>query len=590
MKLRKATKASLLDLDDPLATNSDDSEYDCLSDIAEEDEEDIESEESEDVDDTEENVAARALKQDIEDDIRAGILNRVAHDAVSGQRLSWSESDSDPQDIRYTERLYDDGREQEKGAEHQQQQDEWEEDGEDKDDGLDEVDDEGGAVNPFAILALLVWSDSEEGQAMRLTPSPHDSTAGIDSTEEDSECEGRVGMDRDVQCQYSHADRGKQPQPSEFVDLGPRGLPHTKGGEDESQGSAYGDGEESDAQEGDEECSTPECWLCYGGGRVALHINAATVNGSEDGGGGQPRGSSSGVVTTTAPGTASCAEGTCRGGGNDTEDELAMPCRICSGGLRYIHRGCFQRWLDISWAIACPNCRTLYDSAALEAVSRRPCVPSMLLAAWPGDLRQPLPLGAQVYFCIGGAVELSMLCEGFTAGKLLRRIRFLVDDIAAAGVDGGMGLMGPDGCVVQLPSFEVTGLTLDTEGMRSRDSGGERPTLMDLSPMMPDRDEEFDLDWHRYYQREQRMLEMLRNAVMPDVIERRLQRQTGVETHRGRSSVMTAADHRARSRMEQQRLAAGLHFQQRNQQRHAHERGQRAALGGPRGGGGRRRG
>ncbi|GIL61897.1 hypothetical protein Vafri_16271 [Volvox africanus] len=228
---------------------------------------------------------------------------------------------------------------------------------------------------------------------MRLTPSPHDSTAGIDSTEEDSECEGRVGMDRDVQCQYSHADRGKQrqdcgdggcgataavaatvatatpatepqPQPSEFVDLGPRGLPHTKGGEDESQGSAYGDGEESDAQEGDEECSTPECWLCYGGGRVALHINAATVNGSEDGGGGQPRGSSSGVVTTTAPGTASCAEGTCRGGGNDTEDELAMPCRICSGGLRYIHRGCFQRWLDISWAIACPNCRTLYDRAA----------------------------------------------------------------------------------------------------------------------------------------------------------------------------------------------------------------------------------
>ncbi|GLI65668.1 hypothetical protein VaNZ11_009272 [Volvox africanus] len=623
MKLRKATKSSLLDLDDPLATDSDDSEYDCLSDIAEEDEEDIESEESEDVDDTEGNVAARVLKQDIEDDISADILNRVAHDAVSGQRFSCSESDNDTQDVQNTEHLYDDGREQEeKGAEHQQQQDEWEEGREVKDDGLDEDDDEGGAVNPFAILAMSVWSDSEEGQVMRLAPSPHGGNAGGDSTEEDYECEGPPRMDMDVRRQYSHAGRGKQrqhcgdggcgattaaaatvttatpvtapqPQPSEFADLASRGLHHTKDGDgDEDEGSAYGDGEESDAQEEDEECSTPECWLCYGKGRAACHKNAATVNGSEDGGGGRPRGSSCSVVASTAPGAASCADGN-EGGGNDTEDELAMPCRTCSGGLRYIHRGCFRRWLDSSWAIACPNCRTLYDRAVLESISCSPSVPSMLLAACPPvhDLRQPLPPGAHVYFCIGGAVELSMPCGGFAAGELLRRIRFLVDDIAAAGVDGGVGLMGPDGCAMQLTSFEVTGLTLDTEGSRSRESGGERSAFMDLPPMMPGRaayDEVYH-EWRRHYeQQEHRVRELYDNALI-DVAGQRLQSQTGVGTHRGRSSVMTAADHRARSRLEQQRLAAGLHFQQRNHQRHAHERGQRAALGAPRGGGGRRR-
>ncbi|GIL92073.1 hypothetical protein Vretimale_14950 [Volvox reticuliferus] len=579
MKLRKVTKASLLDLDDPLATDSDESdyessEYSCLYDIEEESEDEVEGVESEDAVDTEENVTARVLGQDIGD----GNLDQVVYGAARGQRFGDFESNSDTQDVRSTEELNgdeDEKREEEDGAEHQQHEDEM---GHDREEQEDEEEDGGGDYNPFAVLAMQVLSDKD--------------------SDSDTGCEDEAGP-------LTHGTKLSKRGQGQATRMTP---------------SAH-DGEAEIGEEETEGCTTPECWLCYGKGRVAFHEGAATVNGSEDGSYGRLRGSSSSVAAATAAAAASrAAEGAGGCGSACAEDELIMPCRTCSGGLQYIHRGCFQRWLDSSWAIACPNCRTLYDSAVLEAVSCGPSVRSMLLAACPPthDLRQPFAPGARVYFCIGGAVELSMPCGGFTAGELLRRIRSLVDDIAAAGADGGLGLMGPDGRAMQLPNFEVTGLTLETEGMRSRESRWRGTEFPDLPPLMPDTNED-DEDYFEQRQQEQqqqqgqegllgtrRRLELLR---LPDIrraydwdhyrSEWDYERLMAIlqppprppppprDLGGGGGGRMSSADHRARSRLEQQRLASDLQFQQRNQQRHA--RGQRAAVNVPRGGGGRRR-
>jgi hypothetical protein len=44
----------------------------------------------------------------------------------------------------------------------------------------------------------------------------------------------------------------------------------------------------------------------------------------------------------------------------DTSGHIFQPCTVCTGGLRYMHRSCMQRWLASSWSVACPNCARPY--------------------------------------------------------------------------------------------------------------------------------------------------------------------------------------------------------------------------------------
>jgi hypothetical protein len=53
----------------------------------------------------------------------------------------------------------------------------------------------------------------------------------------------------------------------------------------------------------------------------------------------------------------------CFSPGEDDEDALRLisPCRVCSGAMAHIHKGCFRKWLAASWATSCPNCARKYD-------------------------------------------------------------------------------------------------------------------------------------------------------------------------------------------------------------------------------------
>eukprot|EP00198_Chlamydomonas_reinhardtii_P011440 XP_001700777.1 predicted protein [Chlamydomonas reinhardtii] len=147
-------------------------------------------------------------------------------------------------------------------------------------------------------------------------------------------------------------------------------------------------------------------------------------------------------------------------------DELVAPCGVCCGGVRYIHRHCFMRWLDSSWAVTCPNCRSLYDRSVLDTFTDSGSLRALWAAACPPshDPRRPFPYNSMAHFCVGGTVEVAMAVGGFTAVQLLRRVKAMTDEWRLAGADGGLGLVRSDGSRLVLPSFEVTGLVLELGG------------------------------------------------------------------------------------------------------------------------------
>ncbi|KAG2450256.1 hypothetical protein HYH02_004767 [Chlamydomonas schloesseri] len=199
-------------------------------------------------------------------------------------------------------------------------------------------------------------------------------------------------------------------------------------------------GVQEEGSRGDPEAA--ECWVCYGGGRPA-----GCSLGSNAAGGGD----------------AAAA-------GGDAE-ELVAPCRVCSGGVRYIHVRCFMQWLDSSWAVTCPNCRTLYDRSVLDAFTDSGSLRALWAAASPPshDPRRPFPLHSMAHFCVGGSVEVAFHVGGLTAVQLLRRIKAMTDEWRLAGADGGLGLVRADGSRLELPSFEVTGLVLELGGAEEED-------------------------------------------------------------------------------------------------------------------------
>ncbi|KAG2441177.1 hypothetical protein HXX76_004029 [Chlamydomonas incerta] len=187
-----------------------------------------------------------------------------------------------------------------------------------------------------------------------------------------------------------------------------------------------------------------ECWVCYGSGRpvgCGLGGEAAGACGAH-------------------------ADGTAAGGLADAGEALVAPCRVCAGGVRYIHRRCFVQWLESSWAVTCPNCRTLYDRSVLEAFTDSGSLRALWAAAClpSHDPRRPFPYNSMAHFCVGGTVEVAMSVGGLTAVQLLRRVKAMTDEWRLAGADGGLGLVRADGSRLVLPSFEVTGLVLELGG------------------------------------------------------------------------------------------------------------------------------
>lgn len=124
----------------------------------------------------------------------------------------------------------------------------------------------------------------------------------------------------------------------------------------------------SDAvQDGEAENEAEECWLCFCDGPVeSLAAPQGSAAAAAEAAGST---SASAVRSNASSGCQRCwssgsSSGRVRPGRagdvKENMDALVAPCGICMGGMRYIHRSCFDRYLKTTWSLACPNCARPY--------------------------------------------------------------------------------------------------------------------------------------------------------------------------------------------------------------------------------------
>lgn len=128
--------------------------------------------------------------------------------------------------------------------------------------------------------------------------------------------------------------------------------------------SCHSDQKEEDS--GDEEGD--QCWLCFCDGPVESLVPGSPSTAAA-GGAAASTAAAAGAAgaSSSKSGCQRCwgSGGRARGSGRagavvENMDALMDPCGVCMGGMKYIHRSCFDRYLSTTWSLSCPNCARPY--------------------------------------------------------------------------------------------------------------------------------------------------------------------------------------------------------------------------------------
>ncbi|EFJ44624.1 hypothetical protein VOLCADRAFT_95011 [Volvox carteri f. nagariensis] len=451
MKLRRAARL-LLDLDDPLEVDSDDSEcsrYDYLSDVLEENEEFDKGNEAEqlEADDGDDNIAANTDEVTKPEEGAAEATSTGTQYTVdillnrhtSGELAQHSDEEEPKRDATVAATAGCGGDEEEEPDMEEEEEEEVV-----------------AAFNPFALLDSEVscsTSSSEDGEY-----------------DQDAEEEGRVEEEETSKAATVDASRrmaafaSSSSRSSDASRYGSSVLKRDKEAvaaaaaahKDENEGPVAGDAQRQQQQPSRrrrKQRRNPQrrqrgaaaaaaavvATGDFAAAPTSVHIEEGIRGGVEEG----------------------CEDGECHVGG-PTEDAVRGPPASTSHSTRR----CGDDAVPATGVVA--ECWLCYGQGRVAEIH-----PPELFSEVDGQqlgvgmpelpdiVRQPFPPEAMVFIRLRVGLEMSVGCGGMTIGELLMRIRSMMEEMAAIYGDSGLGLAGWGGSGNALSSFNVTNVTFD---------------------------------------------------------------------------------------------------------------------------------